>query len=253
MPIFTLGNRKKRLVLSLSFINLLFFFLIYKHSPEPDLSKVLTADLLIVTNYLSILFSLTFAIIVPFVYQQILYKSEMELEEKTETLGKAFNTVNQLATLDGLTSIFNRRHLDQQIQLEITRVGRYNTPLSVIMFDLDHFKGVNDSYGHAIGDEVLIKVSNLVASCLRITDLFGRWGGEEFFIAMPQTDIHGALLVTEKLREILENTHHNKAGLVTGSFGVAEWMHGETADMIYKRVDNAMYTAKSKGRNRVFY
>jgi len=251
LPIFSLGNRKPAWILSLSFMNLAFFFLVYQRAPNLPLPEELMSGTLVWTNYISILFSLATVVIVFFIYQQILFSSESELEERTDALEQAVHEVNHLIAVDGLTGISSRGHLDNQINQEITRAVRQLTPLSIVMFDLDHFKALNDRYGHAAGDEALVRLTGLVAAVLRKTDCFGRWGGEEFLIAMPETELRGALLVAEKLRVLLEGTVHGHSGNVTASFGVAQWWQGDSVETLCKRADEAMYVAKGMGRNRV--
>jgi diguanylate cyclase (GGDEF)-like protein/hemerythrin-like metal-binding protein len=144
----------------------------------------------------------------------------------------------------------NRRHVESRIQLEIDRSERYGLRLSIIMFDLDHFKSINDTFGHEEGDKVLQRAASIAARVVRSSDLAGRWGGEEFIVVLPQTDLDGALATAEKIRQSL-NDEIERERMVTGSFGVAEWLPEESFTSFYCRVDEAMYDAKKGGRNRV--
>ncbi|HKO48346.1 MAG TPA: diguanylate cyclase [Polyangiaceae bacterium] len=160
-----------------------------------------------------------------------------------------------MATTDALTGLSNRRAFIDWATREVARCARYSDHLSVILLDVDHFKQVNDRYGHASGDAVLAAVSRLMASIVRTCDVVARWGGEEFVVALPSTSLEGAMLVAERIRAALErHPIADPSGLalsVTASFGVAQLDSGETVDLVVDRADRAMYAAKSAGRNRV--
>lgn len=152
---------------------------------------------------------------------------------------------------DELTGLFNRHFLDLIMQEEIERAERYEIPLSTILLDLDHFKRVNDRWGHPVGDSVLVFTAEVIQRFSRISDYVFRIGGEEFLILMPHTNINGAVTAAEKIRKEIEDSIHATAGKFTASFGVAERCPGETFRMLYKRVDDALYEAKNSGRNCV--
>lgn len=156
-----------------------------------------------------------------------------------------------LATTDFLTGAFNRRHFGTALQTELERTGRQPSPFSVIFFDVDRFKQVNDSLGHETGDRVLVGVAQLIQKQLRKTDVFARYGGEEFAILMPQTGLDGARALAEKCRLALQENTFSDVGKVTASFGVATCNRKESADQFLKRVDLSLYVAKAGGRNRV--
>lgn len=158
--------------------------------------------------------------------------------------------LSSMAIRDELTGLFNRHHFNQQALAEMSRSDRYDTPLSMILFDLDHFKHVNDTYGHAVGDQVLKGVAQTIAPLVREPDILARWGGEEFAILMPQTDLPGAFLLAERLRTKLEKLTHKQAGQVTASFGLAQRSPREGFNIWYTRVDETLYMAKQRGRNR---
>ena len=183
---------------------------------------------------------------------------EKELQEKNIALMQAMREVQKanallrrLATTDELTGLFNRHFFEERVAEEIERADRYNEPLSLIVFDLDHFKNVNDVWGHPVGDEVLKKASFLASEIVRKTDTLNRIGGEEFAVLMPRTTLCGGLTVAEKLRQALGNYDHPQAGTVTASFGVAERMRAESFQSWYRRADAALYRAKNEGRNCV--
>jgi diguanylate cyclase (GGDEF)-like protein len=155
------------------------------------------------------------------------------------------------ATTDPLTGLSNRLKLNQALATEMLRSLRYATPLSVVLYDVDNFKAVNDTHGHQIGDKVLIQLSQFVQSLLRNTDLLARWGGEEFVILTPESDGEMAYQAAEKLRNAIEQIRFDEIGTVTCSFGVAQYVYGDAAESLISRADDALYRAKLNGRNRV--
>lgn len=156
-----------------------------------------------------------------------------------------------LAMVDRLTGLYNRHYFDQVSIEESNRSDRYGDAISFVMLDLDHFKHVNDTWGHNVGDQVLTLTAKVIGQCIRKSDILARWGGEEFAILMPNTTQYGAQLVSEKIRKTLEKTNHPMAGMVTASFGVAERHKGEIFEDVFKRADQALFSAKEQGRNRV--
>lgn len=155
------------------------------------------------------------------------------------------------ANYDSLTKIYNRNKFNEHLKMKIDMGRRYKLPLSIIMFDIDHFKVVNDTFGHLTGDEVLIKISSMVSDHIRNTDIFARWGGEEFAIIAPITTVNEAEVLGEKLRILIENTEFKDVGSITCSFGVTEYVDKDTPNTLLKRADEALYTAKNSGRNTV--
>lgn len=156
------------------------------------------------------------------------------------------------ANTDALTGLLNRRRAWEILELEWDRSRRYGRPLSLIMFDLDHFKEVNDRYGHDAGDQVLKVVAASVQSELRATDAVARWGGEEFMIVCVETDIDNARPLAERLRTGIEACHVAGVGRVTASFGVAQIsQEDKDIDALARRVDDRLYAAKDGGRNCV--
>ncbi|MBC54264.1 MAG: hypothetical protein CMQ34_10580 [Gammaproteobacteria bacterium] len=164
---------------------------------------------------------------------------------------EAEEKIRSMAITDGLTGLSNRQEFNRLLDHEVERATRYHTPLAMIMYDLDHFKAVNDSFGHDAGDEVLRMVAALTNKQLRNTDLHGRWGGEEFMVILPQSGLAAARDVAEKLRTTIANHDFNRVGRVTASYGVADLAPSENAKSLAQRVDEALYRAKDRGRNRV--
>lgn len=166
-------------------------------------------------------------------------------------LRKAERLIRNASLTDPLTGLNNRRFLDAMIEKEMARADRYKESLSIANLDLDRFKKVNDTWGHPIGDEVLKQTATIVKNSIRESDVLIRLGGEEFAILLPQTDIDAAYMVAERARKAIEEASHPIAGKVTASFGVAERQNGESYNNLYRRVDEALYSAKNKGRNCV--
>ena len=160
-------------------------------------------------------------------------------------------TMIRLSQEDDLTGLFNRRRIAELIEQEIKRASRYGTTFSVILMDIDHFKVVNDRFGHLAGDEVLVKIANIIRSKVRTTDVVGRWGGEEFLIILPETDIAGSCALAENIRTRLESADLGAIGHRTGSFGVTSYADGDDLEAIIARADVALYSAKWGGRNRI--
>ena len=167
-----------------------------------------------------------------------------QLKEKNEKLLKS-------AITDELTGVYNRKFFEKRVVEEMEIADRANEHISLIIFDLDRFKLVNDNFGHQFGDEVLKRTTQIAGDLIRKTDFLNRVGGEEFAIILPNTNKTQAVFVAEKVRKALEDNKHFKVGQVTGSFGVAERMKAESLRSWYKRADNALYQAKNTGRNRV--
>lgn len=161
-------------------------------------------------------------------------------------------TLTQIAYTDSLTLTYNRLHFDKFLNIEIDKVKRYEHTFSIIFFDLDYFKQVNDNYGHDVGDKVLRCVTDIVSSANRSADIFARYGGEEFIILTPSTDLLGATQHAERLRQDIENYDFPISNEITCSFGVAQFNpESDDAESIVKRADEALYMAKENGRNRV--
>jgi diguanylate cyclase (GGDEF)-like protein len=163
--------------------------------------------------------------------------------------------VERQALVDGLTGLANRRRSDEMLHLELTRAARLGAPIAFVLLDIDRFKSINDRFGHPAGDAVLREVATLLAETLREIDVAGRWGGEEFALILPGTDLDGGVQLAERLRATLE-ARPIKAGpktelFVTASFGVAAYPGHATEDELVAAADAALYEAKGSGRNQV--
>jgi len=159
--------------------------------------------------------------------------------------------IQKKAYIDGLTGVFNRNKFNEVAQREFNGNIRYKRTLSMAIIDIDHFKNFNDKYGHLVGDEVLIMLAQYLNSNVRNTDIFARWGGEEFVILFPQTPKEEVKHVCNKLRVGIEKLSHEVAGGVTASFGVTQYIENDTLKSMFKRCDEALYLAKQRGRNIV--
>ncbi|MBZ4672593.1 MAG: response regulator receiver modulated diguanylate cyclase with sensor [Deferribacteraceae bacterium] len=157
----------------------------------------------------------------------------------------------EMSMKDYLTKVYNRRYFSERFESELELAKRANRTFSLVIFDIDHFKQVNDTYGHNVGDTVLKRISELVKNRLRKVDVFARWGGEEFIILLPETKLNSAINLAENLRKMIEEAQILDDRKVTVSFGVTEYKNGDTVDSVVKRADDMLYKAKSSGRNRV--
>ncbi|WP_019589017.1 MULTISPECIES: diguanylate cyclase [unclassified Thioalkalivibrio] len=157
------------------------------------------------------------------------------------------------ATTDRLTGLFNRQRFDAELERALARTRRYGNDAGAILFDIDHFKRLNDTCGHDAGDRVLVELSRRTTDALRRTDFLARWGGEEFVVLLPETGPDGARRMAERLRREVAATAFEGAGRVTVSLGVTVIHPDDDADTLLKRLDNALYDAKHVGRNSVVY
>lgn len=174
-----------------------------------------------------------------------------ELELQKTRAENAAKELERIAVTDRLTGLYNRLKLDEALENEFHRAQRSSHLFAVVILDLDFFKDVNDTYGHQLGDKVLIGVAEILQKQVREIDIVGRWGGEEFLIICPSTDLQGVLVVAEKIRSKIEKHTFPEVGTKTASFGVAVWCPDDTIETVIARADKALYKAKDKGRNRV--
>jgi len=178
---------------------------------------------------------------------------EQELEHKNRELEKLNQVLHRQASIDDLTSIYNHRFIFQRLREEVERADRYSQPLSIMMLDLDHFKAVNDRFGHQTGDIVLHTVAQTIKKALRNIDVAGRYGGEEFLVILPQTVLEDAVQVAERIREQVEGlVFEDKDLKITISIGVSSYGDENESELL-ARADHLLYQAKDKGRNRVEY
>jgi diguanylate cyclase len=195
------------------------------------------------------------------IYALASYRATRMLEDSlrksfqlTYELNLAKAQVERLAQTDELTGLNNRRAFRAQVEEFLARTRRYQEPLSLVMLDVDHFKRINDTHSHAAGDAALRAVADVLKKSVRAIDVPGRWGGEEFALALPQTGLEEALKLAERVRLTLEAERVKTSSVVlalTASFGVASADSSSTVESLVAGADAAMYRAKEQGRNRV--
>jgi len=172
-------------------------------------------------------------------------------KERTDILGK----LEKLAITDGLTKLFNLRHFYSQLEVEVDRSNRYGHSLALLLLDIDHFKNYNDTFGHLEGDKVLIRLGNIIKSCLRTMDSAYRYGGEEFTVILPETGGKKAKTAAERIRKAVETENFlpepDKPHHITISIGVTEYSRPEELTDVIQRADKAMYLSKLAGRNKI--
>lgn len=188
-------------------------------------------------------------------YNFINFRQKQRIIEQQELLKEKNQELEKMAFFDSLTNLPNRRYFDQIIKKEIALVNRNSRESCLIMLDIDHFKDVNDTYGHPAGDAILNQVARLLQSCIRQSDLIARLGGEEFILLLPETELDGAIQAAEKLRQAIEHMSFivgQQAICITASFGVSPIIPNKEKQInYYAECDRALYLAKQKGRNRV--
>jgi diguanylate cyclase len=188
-------------------------------------------------------------------HRQILKLNQriQEMEQETEYLRQSAEKSRDLALKDTLTGIWNRQALNELLEKEYVRWQRYEKPLSLIVWDVDFFKRVNDNYGHAAGDKVLRTIAGIFQKATRDADFIARFGGEEFMGIFPETELEDALILANKIRKKVEKSkfhYEDKQVFITASAGLATFRSGDTIDDVFKRADSALYQAKQSGRNR---
>jgi len=180
-----------------------------------------------------------------------------ELEDYKKQVAVLQNDLNKYKTesiTDHMTGLYNRKYMDMKMNEEIERFKRTGVPFCVVLIDIDHFKSINDNYGHLIGDQVLKHLSNLMKENIRKTDFAFRYGGEEFMMMLTNVDVRNATHVSEQIRKKLEATNFSlkeKSFNVTASFGIALFDKNDTAESVIKRADERLYKAKQTGRNKI--
>ena len=178
------------------------------------------------------------------------------LARRARALSRLAHRFAKAARTDDLTGLANRREANQALEVEVARALRYGHRLSCLLLDIDYFKAINDRFGHCIGDQVLVEIASRLAAAVRREDVVGRWGGEEFLVILPHTDSFGGRRVAEKLRRTVAETPiwiDGQSLQVTISLGLAELasLDPKRADILVHAADQALYEAKSAGRNRV--
>lgn len=183
-------------------------------------------------------------------------REDLLLKERqlTEDLNNFNKSLGVLASIDSLTGIFNRRTLLDTLEQEILRAKRYSLSFGIIIFDIDYFKKINDSYGHPAGDKVLKIICDILKMHIRINDILGRYGGEEFLILLPEAELEHTMSAAEKVRTLLSDTpipYDSSRLRITASFGVTCYRENDDIKSIIARADGALYESKKNGRNRI--
>jgi len=173
------------------------------------------------------------------------------LKDSYNHMIQRLNEHKLLSITDKLTGLFNRLKLDEALKDEFNRSNRFKRSFGIIIIDIDYFKKINDTYGHQVGDQVLIQFAKILKENIRKIDILGRWGGEEFMIICSETDFQGTIKLAQSLREIISNYDFPIIGNFSASFGVSTYNGDENIDKVIARADNALYKAKANGRNRV--
>lgn len=193
-------------------------------------------------------FLLLLSIITVAFYKTITGTSKKIIEELEEKMEK----ITEISETDNMLGIHNRSKFFDVLETEISRSRRYKNDMSLIMFDVDNFKDINDKYGHQTGDKILIKITEIIESEIREIDLFARYGGDEFMILTPEINLTDAVKLAKRLRKAIEKADFTEVKKVSCSFGVAELKNEDDIDSLIKRIDDALYKAKEK-RNDVYY
>lgn len=224
---FLLGKRLGAWYCALIFAYVLFFFYERSQSPpsaEPDLGSFLNiAEVFVIHLFL-------------FLYY-----------EGSRTA--AYEELERVSQTDKLTGLYNRRHLDKLLLQEFSRHQRADSPLSLVLCDIDHFKRVNDEYGHLIGDVIMQEIAAAVTAKIRNTDIFGRWGGEEFLLILPDTSLDGAVSIVNALQNTLAESRFTRDIKISLSFGIASTANDKDVELQLRRADDALYDAKRRGRD----
>lgn len=196
-------------------------------------------------------------VVKPFRAEELQLRIERTLsEQRMRTERKIIlEELKRLAITDDLTKLYNSRHFYQRLKDEINRSRRYQTPLSLLLLDIDFFKNYNDNFGHLEGNKVLYALGNTIQTCLRSMDTAYRYGGEEFTVLLPQTTSSEAMTVANRIKDsaaqLTFNPREGETAGITVSIGVSEYRHGDASEIFVKRADQAMYQSKENGRNRV--
>lgn len=183
--------------------------------------------------------------------RKLIQAQNKELLKKNNQIQRANRDLTELSIRDGLTELYNRRKMDSDLKKAQARAQRYGSDFAVIILDIDHFKKINDTHGHETGDEALKGVSRVLIQTIRETDTAARWGGEEFLVLCPETDLTQARLLAERLRENIAQEEYVGSLRMTASFGVASHLEFSDLKDLLNAADNRLYAAKGGGRDRV--
>ncbi|SEG69533.1 sensor domain-containing diguanylate cyclase [Marinobacterium lutimaris] len=183
--------------------------------------------------------------------EKLITQKARELEIRNRELQQKVLEIELISNTDPLTQVPNRKKFEEELLNEKCRSDRYGHELSVAMLDIDHFKNINDTFGHETGDRVLKKLAAFVTENIREIDFFARWGGEEFVLIFPDVGLEGAVSCAQKLRQLIAEHELYPGFKITCSFGVTAYHSGDSLDDLFSRIDNALYVAKNSGRDQV--
>ena len=176
---------------------------------------------------------------------------EVKVQERTKELANALDKMKELSITDKLTGLFNRLKLDSVLEENIKISKRYDKTFGVILMDIDFFKNVNDTYGHQLGDTVLMEFAGNLKSAVRESDTVGRWGGEEFLVICPNTDLEGTNTLANNIKQTIKNYEFSAMKHISASFGITTYKAGDNFYDLLKRTDDALYEAKNNGRDSI--
>jgi diguanylate cyclase (GGDEF)-like protein len=200
------------------------------------------------TRYFDMIISMLFALVsnsfILRAFIELYYKQLDKVREYSEKL-------EMLVVRDSMTHLYNHAFIMTRLSDEIEKAARYQRPLAVLMLDIDYFKRINDTYGHSVGDEVLVKFSNAIQANCRSIDLAARYGGEEFLMILPETNAAAAVVIAERLRRILREIRFGDGASATVSGGITQYQTGDTTSAMMERADSLLYQAKNEGRDRI--
>jgi two-component system, cell cycle response regulator len=233
LAIFLVPNKWINMILSSAFVSIAFTVMSLRHIDQIGLYSFVAGSI-----YIVIVIGLTAVSS----YRSNYLKRKQYLSKKELRI---------LSEIDQLTGIFNRAKFNKEINYWIDYSRRYSIPLSLAIFDIDNFKMINDTYGHLAGDKVIIGIASTVKNTIRNTDIFARWGGEEFVLLLPNMDNSQGMEFLERLRELIAAHNHEAVGRVTCSFGLVTMAKNDEVDTFINRADQMLYLAKSEGKNKV--
>jgi diguanylate cyclase (GGDEF)-like protein len=223
------------IVTGLVLLELFFPQLFYKFDNQP-------------ARYFDMIVSMLFALVGNYfilrAFIGLYYKQLDQINEYSERLEK-------LVVRDSMTNLYNHAFIITRLSEEINKCVRYHSPLSILMIDIDHFKHINDTYGHAFGDEVLIKIAQSIQSSCRNVDIVARYGGEEFLVVLPETNSASAFILSNRITRIIHNVQFKQEIIVTISGGITAYIDGDTTSTLIERSDLLLYEAKKEGRDRI--
>lgn len=248
LPVITLGQWNRTTAASLAGLNVIALVLMIAW-PSPAILSEMAGPVVRDFMYVfTVLLTMTLVLVLFFASHAFLVRREADIDRLRTELEATRMEVRRRTIMDGLTGCFNRTYLENRLQQEVLRGERYGSVMSAILFDLDGFRHLNDTFGHDAGDRLLKLAAETITPVVRAADCLGRWGGDEFLLMMPETDLAAALNVAEKLRESLAAKEVEESGSISACFGVAERKSGEEGSTFCKRLTDTTRDAAKEGR-----